>query len=49
MPDGLRVGIVGGSIAGCATAVLMSRAGHSVTVFERSSGERVVWLPSTGS
>ena len=33
---GLRVGIVGGSIAGCAAAVALSRSGHEVTVFERS-------------
>jgi 2-polyprenyl-6-methoxyphenol hydroxylase-like FAD-dependent oxidoreductase len=33
---GMRVGIVGGSIAGCAAAVLLHRAGHDVTVFERS-------------
>ena len=39
MADSLRVGIVGGSIAGSATAVLMSRADHEVTVFERSSVE----------
>jgi len=32
----MRVGIVGGSIAGCATAALLHRAGHEVTVFERS-------------
>jgi 2-polyprenyl-6-methoxyphenol hydroxylase-like FAD-dependent oxidoreductase len=34
--DGMRIGIVGGSIAGCATAALLHRAGHDVTVFERS-------------
>jgi 2-polyprenyl-6-methoxyphenol hydroxylase-like FAD-dependent oxidoreductase len=33
---GMRVGIIGGSIAGCATAALLHRAGHDVTVFERS-------------
>jgi 2-polyprenyl-6-methoxyphenol hydroxylase-like FAD-dependent oxidoreductase len=32
----MRVGIIGGSIAGCATATLLHRAGHDVTVFERS-------------
>jgi len=32
----MRVGIIGGSIAGCATAALLLRAGHDVTVFERS-------------
>ena len=35
----LRVGIVGGSIAGCAAAIELSRAGHDVSVFERSSRE----------
>lgn len=35
---GLRVGIVGGSIAGCAAAVALSRVGCAVTVFERSLG-----------
>jgi 2-polyprenyl-6-methoxyphenol hydroxylase-like FAD-dependent oxidoreductase len=33
---GMRVGIIGGSIAGCATAALLHRAGHDVVVFERS-------------
>ena len=37
--SGLKVGIVGGSIAGCAAAIEFSRAGHDVTVFERSVGE----------
>jgi 2-polyprenyl-6-methoxyphenol hydroxylase-like FAD-dependent oxidoreductase len=37
--EGLRVGIVGGSIAGCTAAIELSRAGHRVTVFERSTGE----------
>jgi 2-polyprenyl-6-methoxyphenol hydroxylase-like FAD-dependent oxidoreductase len=37
--EGLRVGIVGGSIAGCSAAIELSRAGHRVTVFERSAGE----------
>lgn len=37
----LRIGIVGGSITGCATAVVLERAGHDVTVFERSSRELV--------
>jgi 2-polyprenyl-6-methoxyphenol hydroxylase-like FAD-dependent oxidoreductase len=32
----MRVGIIGGSIAGCATAALLLRAGYDVTVFERS-------------
>ena len=37
----MRVGIVGGSIAGCATAALLHRAGHDVTVFERSGSDLV--------
>jgi 2-polyprenyl-6-methoxyphenol hydroxylase-like FAD-dependent oxidoreductase len=32
----MRVAIIGGSIAGCATAALLRQAGHDVTVFERS-------------
>lgn len=32
----LRVGIIGGSIAGCSAAILLNRAGHNVEVFERS-------------
>ena len=36
---GLKVGIVGGSIAGCATALELSRAGCEVMVFERSAGQ----------
>ena len=32
----LQVGVVGGSIAGTAVAVLLARLGHQVTVFERS-------------
>ncbi len=35
---GSKVGIIGGSIAGCATAVALSRLGCDVHVFERSSG-----------
>ena len=34
---GNRVGIVGGSIAGCAAAIAFARSGCDVTVFERSS------------
>lgn len=34
----MRVGIVGGSIAGCTAAILLSRAGHETTVIERSRG-----------
>jgi 2-polyprenyl-6-methoxyphenol hydroxylase-like FAD-dependent oxidoreductase len=37
--NGLKVGIVGGSIAGCTAAAELVRAGHHVTVFERSTGE----------
>ena len=33
----LNVGIVGGSITGCCAAILLERAGHRVTVFERSN------------
>jgi 2-polyprenyl-6-methoxyphenol hydroxylase-like FAD-dependent oxidoreductase len=36
---GLRVGIVGGSIAGCVSAIELSRAGCEVKVFERSTGQ----------
>ena len=35
----LEVGIVGGSIAGCFTALELLSAGHRVTVFERSDAE----------
>jgi 2-polyprenyl-6-methoxyphenol hydroxylase-like FAD-dependent oxidoreductase len=35
---GSRVGVVGGSIGGCAAAVALGRLGCHVTVFERSSG-----------
>ena len=38
---GVKVGIIGGSIAGCATAALLHRAGHDVTVFERSESDLV--------
>lgn len=38
MTKSLSVGIVGGSIAGCSAAVLLSRAGHDVTILERSTG-----------
>ncbi|ROS05430.1 2-polyprenyl-6-methoxyphenol hydroxylase-like FAD-dependent oxidoreductase [Sinobacterium caligoides] len=34
----LSIGIIGGSIAGCAAAVALGRAGHDVQVFERSAG-----------
>ena len=34
---GMKVGIIGGSISGCATAAALMRAGYDVQVFERSS------------
>jgi 2-polyprenyl-6-methoxyphenol hydroxylase-like FAD-dependent oxidoreductase len=34
----LNIGIIGGSLAGCSAAILLGRAGHRVTVYERSSG-----------
>ena len=34
----LTVAVVGGSIAGCSAAILLSRAGHDVHVYERSPG-----------
>lgn len=37
----MRVGILGGSIAGCAAAALLHRNGHEVTVFERSESDLV--------
>lgn len=37
----LRIGIVGGSIASCSAAILLGRAGHDVTVYERSRGAMV--------
>jgi 2-polyprenyl-6-methoxyphenol hydroxylase-like FAD-dependent oxidoreductase len=37
----MRVGIIGGSIAGCPAAALLHRAGHDVIVFERSESELV--------
>jgi 2-polyprenyl-6-methoxyphenol hydroxylase-like FAD-dependent oxidoreductase len=37
--SGSRVGVVGGSIAGCAAAIALARAGCEVEVFERSTGE----------
>jgi 2-polyprenyl-6-methoxyphenol hydroxylase-like FAD-dependent oxidoreductase len=36
---GSRVAVVGGSIAGCAAAIALSRAGCDVTVYERSLGD----------
>ena len=35
--EGLKVGVIGGSIAGCAAATALTRAGCNVDVFERSS------------
>jgi len=37
----LNIGIVGGSIAGCSSAILLSRAGHNVAVYERHRGSLV--------
>lgn len=34
----LHITIVGGSIAGCSAAILLSRSGHDVHVYERSRG-----------
>ncbi len=34
----MNVAIVGGSIAGCAAAIELIRAGHAVTIYERSKG-----------
>ena len=39
LTQGLRVGIVGGSIAGCTTAVELFRLGCAVTLFERTGEE----------
>jgi 2-polyprenyl-6-methoxyphenol hydroxylase-like FAD-dependent oxidoreductase len=35
--DGLRIGVVGGSLGGLFAATLLTRAGHDVTVLERSA------------
>src|SRR5580698_4628270 len=37
--QGLKVGIVGGSIAGCTVAIELLRAGCEVTLFERTGDE----------
>src|SRR5882724_7821462 len=37
--SGLNVAIVGGSLAGCAAAIALRRAGCEVTVYERSRGK----------
>jgi 2-polyprenyl-6-methoxyphenol hydroxylase-like FAD-dependent oxidoreductase len=34
----LNIGIVGGSLAGCAASILLRRAGHQVTVYEHTTG-----------
>ncbi|MBI2802201.1 MAG: FAD-dependent monooxygenase [Gammaproteobacteria bacterium] len=39
LASGLKVGVVGGSITGCAVATLLSRIGCEVTLFERSGEE----------
>ncbi len=36
---GLKVAVVGGSIAGCAVAIALQRIGCDVTVYERSTGQ----------
>ncbi|WP_215226702.1 FAD binding domain-containing protein [Echinicola shivajiensis] len=33
----MKIGIVGGSIAGCSAAILLKKVGHQITVFERSN------------
>ena len=37
----MKIGIVGGSIAGCSAAILLMKEGHDVTVFERSNKDLV--------
>jgi 2-polyprenyl-6-methoxyphenol hydroxylase-like FAD-dependent oxidoreductase len=37
MANRFRIAVVGGSVAGCAAAVELSRADHEVKVFERSA------------
>jgi 2-polyprenyl-6-methoxyphenol hydroxylase-like FAD-dependent oxidoreductase len=39
--DEIRVAVIGGSIAGCAAAVELARAGYTVSVFERVRGQLV--------
>lgn len=36
-PHAYRIAIIGGSLAGCMSAVLLRQAGHDVVVYERSS------------
>ncbi len=38
---GLDIGVVGGSLTGCAIAALLTRAGARVSVFERSAGNLI--------
>jgi 2-polyprenyl-6-methoxyphenol hydroxylase-like FAD-dependent oxidoreductase len=38
-PRVLNIAVIGGSIAGCTAAIELSRAGHNVTLFERSGDE----------
>jgi 2-polyprenyl-6-methoxyphenol hydroxylase-like FAD-dependent oxidoreductase len=45
----MRVGIIGGSISGCATAALLHRVGHEVTVFERAESDLVSWGAGIGT
>ena len=37
----MKIGIVGGSLAGCSAAILLLRAGHDVQVFERSESSLI--------
>ncbi|MFL1013413.1 FAD binding domain-containing protein [Flavisericum labens] len=37
----MKIGIIGGSIAGCSAAILLIKEGHEVTVFERSKKDLV--------
>ena len=39
MNQSLRIGIVGGSLSGTCTAVVLSRLGHDVTILEKSRGQ----------
>src|SRR6478735_5946512 len=39
MPSSLRVAVVGGSMGGLTTALLLRALGHDVDVFERATGE----------
>ncbi len=41
MAFGVKVAVVGGSIAGCAAAIALQRIGCEVTVYERSTGQLV--------